>query len=386
MFGRRVMIAWTAAGGFVRLVTMLVALMALGLPAHAHELRPAIATVGFDAPGRLQLELTGNLEALIAGIGPQHEDTSASDQAPEYDRLRALAPDNLRAAFEQFAPRLIEGIDLRIDGIRVPLTVRGVEIPDTGDLDLARISTLRFDATVDPDARMMTWRFDPAFGDSVIRLAKAGSDEIIYAVFVGAGAEDEVALDDARPKSAAAVFADYLVVGFEHIVPKGLDHILFVVGLFLLSPRLRALLWQVSSFTLAHTITLALGVLGIVSVSPSIVEPLIAASIVYVAVENMLTDHLQRWRPVVVFGFGLLHGLGFAGVLTEFGLTPAHFVSGLVGFNLGVELGQLAVIAACFLAVGLWFRSKQWYRRFISVPGSAAIALVGFYWFIIRVT
>ncbi len=386
MGGRRPTMTWSTVRRLVRFVALLVALLAFGHSAYAHELRPAIATVGFDAPGRLQLELTANLEALVAGIGPQHEDTSAAAQAPEYDRLRALSPDEFRDAFDAFAPRLIEGIDLRLDDKRVPLAVRAVEIPEAGDLDLARISTLRFAAEVDPAARTLTWRFDPAFGDSVIRLAKAGSDEIIYAVFVGAGAEDQVTLGDARPKSAAAVFADYLVVGFEHIVPKGLDHILFVVGLFLLSPRLRPLLWQVSSFTLAHTITLALGVLGIVSVPPSIVEPLIAASIVYVAVENILTDHLQRWRPAVVFAFGLLHGLGFAGVLTEFGLTPAHFVSGLVGFNLGVELGQLTVIAACFLAVGLWFRSKTWYRRFVSVPASAAIALVGFYWFIIRVT
>lgn len=373
-------------GQVARLMTVLVALSAFMLPARAHELRPAIATVGFDAPGSLRLELTANLEALIAGIGPQHEDTSAAAQAPEYDRMRTLAPDDLRSVFESFAPRLIEGIDLRLDGERVSLAIVDVAIPETGDLDLARISTITLGANVDPDARMLGWRFEPAFGDSVIRLARAGTDEIIYAVFVGAGASDEVALGDARPKSTAAVFRDYLVLGFQHIVPKGLDHILFVVGLYLLSPRLKPLLWQISSFTLAHTITLALGVLGIVSVPPSIVEPLIAASIVYVAVENILTDHLQRWRPVVVFGFGLLHGLGFAGVLTEFGLTPAHFVSGLIGFNLGVELGQLAVIAGCFLTVGVWFRSDEQFRRYVSIPGSAAIALVGCYWFIVRVT
>jgi hypothetical protein len=105
-----------------------------------------------------------------------------------------------------------------------------------------------------------------------------------------------------------------------------------------------------------------------------------------VAVENMMTDRLQSWRPVVVFCFGLLHGLGFAGVLTEIGLSPAHFVSGLVGFNLGVELGQLTVIGLCFATVGFWFGAKDWYRKRISMPGSALIALVGCYWFFVRVT
>jgi hypothetical protein len=366
---------------FVFALTCLVLLVA---PAGAHELRPTIATISFDAPDRLRLELSANLEALIAGIGPEHGDTAESDKAPDYDRLRALSAAELRAAFEQFAPQLVSGIGMTVGERALTPEVVAVEIPETGDTGLARISTVALAADIPAGAETLVWRFDRRFGDNVIRLAEPDGEEIAYAVFLAAGASEPLALKNVRPQSAFGVFADYLVVGFDHIVPKGLDHILFVVGLFLLSPRLRPLLWQVSSFTLAHSLTLALGMLGLVSVPPSIVEPLIAASIVYVAVENMLTDHLQRWRPVVVFAFGLLHGLGFAGVLEEFGLSPAHFVSGLVGFNLGVEFGQLAVIAACFLAVGLWFRSKDWYRRYISVPGSALIAMIGFYWFIAR--
>lgn len=120
------------------------------------------------------------------------------------------------------------------------------------------------------------------------------------------------------------------------------------MGLFLLSTRLTALLWQVTAFTLAHTVTLALGVTGVVAVAPAIVEPLIALSIVYIAAENLITKRLHPWRPVVVLCFGLLHGLGFAGVLEEVGLSANHFVTGLLAFNVGVELGQLAVIAVCF--------------------------------------
>ena len=168
-------------------------------------------------------------------------------------------------------------------------------------------------------------------------------------------------------------------------MPKGLDHILFVVGLFLLSTKLGSLLWQVTAFTLAHTVTLALGILGYVSISPAIVEPLIALSIVYVAVENIMTDKLHRWRPVIVFCFGLLHGLGFAGVLQEIGLSSTHFVTGLIAFNVGVELGQLTVIAICFLAVGFWFGSKLWYRRLITTPASIGIAVIASWWVFERV-
>src|SRR5207247_1613157 len=103
----------------------------------------------------------------------------------------------------------------------------------------------------------------------------------------------------------------YLRLGFRHIVPEGTDHILFVLGLFLLSPRLRPMLLQVSAFTLAHTATLALSTLGVVRLSPAVVEPLIALSIAYVAAENTLRQELRPWRAALVFGFGLLHGLGF---------------------------------------------------------------------------
>lgn len=176
----------------------------------------------------------------------------------------------------------------------------------------------------------------------------------------------------------------YLALGFTHILPRGLDHVLFVLGIFLLSVRLKPVLWQVSAFTVAHTITLALTIYGIVSLPSSVVEPLIALSIVYVAVENIFTAKLHAWRPVVVFCFGLLHGMGFAGVLSEIGLPRSEFVPALLSFNLGVECGQLAVILAAFLVIGLPLRNKPWYRRRIVIPGSLMIAAVGLYWAIER--
>jgi hypothetical protein len=141
----------------------------------------------------------------------------------------------------------------------------------------------------------------------------------------------------------------------------------------------------VTSFTVAHSITLALGLYGFIAISPSIVEPLISLSIVYVAVENILTANLQPWRPFVVFGFGLLHGLGFAGILQEVGLSRADYMIGLIGFNVGVELGQLTVIAIAWLVSGFWFRHKAWYRRRVVWPASAVIALTGLFWTIERI-
>ena len=366
-------------------LTMMMLGAALSTPLRAHEVLPTIVDVTFAEDGALTVELAANAEALLAGIGADHEDTDDAPEAVRYNALRTMPADALRDDIRAFAPRLADGIALSVGGQRVPLSFDRAEVPPVGDTDLARKSMIALTGRIQGPGDF-AWRFDEALGASVLRLRKAGEDDLFHSVYVPAGDAANVPLgDDIAPQTAFDAFWAYIPVGFDHIVPKGLDHILFVIGLFLLNTRLSPLLWQVTTFTLAHTITLALASLGYVNAPPSIVEPLIAASIVFIAVENMMTDRLHRWRLVTVFGFGLLHGLGFAGVLSEFGLPENQFIAGLIGFNIGVELGQLAVIAACYLAVGLWFADKPWYRRFIVIPASAAIAAIAAYWFLERV-
>ena len=180
------------------------------------------------------------------------------------------------------------------------------------------------------------------------------------------------------------VAALYLKLGFEHILPRGLDHILFVLALFFASTRLRSLLIQVSVFTLAHTLTLALAALGLIRVPGNIVEPLIAVSIAFVAIENLFASGMTRWRPLVVFFFGLFHGLGFARVLQGLGLPQDQFLTALISFNVGVEFGQLTVIfAAWFLFVR--FFDRPGYRRAVVLPVSLLIALTGLWWAVQRI-
>ena len=189
-----------------------------------------------------------------------------------------------------------------------------------------------------------------------------------------------------------STFGLYVQIGVDHILPDGLDHILFVIALCLASTRLSALIWQISAFTIAHTATLGLAAAGVIAPPSSIVEPLIAATIALVAVENLAFKDINRWRPVIVFGFGLIHGLGFAGFFGELGLPADQFWSALLGFNLGVEIGQLSVVlvTALLLAVArsrLEARSAAGalqYRRFIVWPVSIAIAVTGLWWAIQR--
>ena len=172
----------------------------------------------------------------------------------------------------------------------------------------------------------------------------------------------------------------YLKLGFTHIIPLGFDHILFVLGLYLLSPKLKTVLWQATAFTLAHSITLGLGMYGLISPPPSIVEPIIALSILFVAFENLITDKLHKFRLFIVFAFGLIHGMGFASALKDLGLPPRAFFSSLITFNLGVELGQITIILLAYFLVGKWFGDKQWYRQRIVIPASILIGLIACYW------
>ncbi|MEJ7587367.1 MAG: HupE/UreJ family protein [Ferruginibacter sp.] len=190
------------------------------------------------------------------------------------------------------------------------------------------------------------------------------------------------ALENA-PANEVAWF--YLKLGFEHIIPLGTDHILFVAGMCLLSKNIKSMLWQATAFTVAHSITLALTMKNIIIAPGAVVEPIISLSIVFVAVENMLLKELKPWRILVVFLFGLIHGMGFASALNEIGLPLGKFYTSILAFNAGVELGQFAVITVLFACIIIPLRNKTWYRKGIVFPLSGFIALVAAWWTIQRV-
>jgi hypothetical protein len=363
------------------LIMVAAAVIAAGAGApRAHEIRPAIVDLTFAGDGTVRLEMSLILEAALAEVGAEHGDTDESPNAAVYDDLRLLDETALAAEFERSKDRFLDGIRLMAGEERIPLEVASLDLEPVGDTDFARLSRLSLTGSLPAGASEVTYSFDPAFGPSVIRVPddQGGNS---YSAYLGDGSPSApIPVAGGLTMSAGQVFFDYIGVGFTHIVPLGLDHILFVVGLFLLSPRLKPLLIQITAFTVAHSVTLALAMLGVISLPASIVEPLIAASILFIAIENLGTDKLSRWRPYVVFAFGLLHGLGFAGVLTEFGLSPAHFASGLVGFNIGVEVGQLAVVAACYALFGAWFADRSWYRARVTMPMSLAIAAIALWW------
>jgi len=192
------------------------------------------------------------------------------------------------------------------------------------------------------------------------------------------------AIADLSKFSRTDVGLIYLKLGFTHILPLGLDHILFVLSIFFLNTQLKTIIWQATAFTVAHSITLGLAMYGFISPPTHIVEPIIALSIMFIAIENIISEQLKPSRIIIVFVFGLIHGMGFANVLTELGLPHNQFLTSLLTFNLGVELGQIAVIILAWFLIGKWFNKKSWYRKRIVIPISAIIALIAIYWTIER--
>ncbi|MES2704337.1 MAG: HupE/UreJ family protein [Bacteroidota bacterium] len=184
--------------------------------------------------------------------------------------------------------------------------------------------------------------------------------------------------------SKGGVVWKYIAAGFTHIIPLGLDHILFIACIFFLNKDIKKVVLQASMFTLAHSVTLGLAMYGVINPPANVIEPLIALSIAMLAVENMLSEKVKPWRLAMVFVFGLIHGMGFAGALSEFGLPSYAFATALISFNVGVELGQLAIIGALYFLVSRIFSQKLWYRKAIVIPASVVIASVALYWTVER--
>ena len=371
----------------LRVFATVFATLVISIPTLAHENVPAIIDMTVDEKN-IAIRIDVNLESLVSGVANEAFSGEIEEETKEYLRLRNLSAGELTNAYAAFAETYRNGLMLTLDGAAIPLTSNITEIPDTGDVTKARISTLSFNAKLPKTTGELKWFYSSDYGDSVLRLFQPHRTEFpepTLANFVARGETATVNLSNLQPQSLGEIFLDYVTAGFDHIIPKGLDHILFVIGLFLLSTQLRPLVTQVTMFTLAHTITLVMGALGVVHLPGNIVEPLIAASIVLIAVENIFTAKLTLWRPFVIFAFGLLHGLGFASVLSDFGLPSGLFVPALIAFNIGVEIGQLTVIAICFLTVGIWFRKKDWYHKVIVIPVSVTITLIALFWVLERI-
>jgi hydrogenase/urease accessory protein HupE len=359
----------------------------------ADVVKPALIEISAHKTGRVELEIRASVEALLTGINTTYKNTKDAPNADVYDELRALRADELEQKFSQFEAEFLEAIQLHAHtpdaGVQVSLAVLKIDIPEPGYTQVPRISTLWLAGELPKNATAISLTYPTQFSDYAVRVRQVDleAEKWHWSSWEWVKTEREsqaFSLGEIyAEKSAIEITIEFTQLGFLHILPRGLDHILFILGLFLFSRSLRPLLWQVTMFTLAHTVTLGLATAGYIELSPRIVEPLIALSIAYVGFENVFSTQLHRHRLVLVFAFGLLHGMGFASVLAEFELPKDAFFTSLLSFNVGVELGQLAVITLAWSLLG-WFMKSPDYRRIVIIPGSLIIGVTGAIWTIER--
>ena len=356
----------------------------------ADVIKPALVEVTAKAGGEISIEVRTSIEAMLTGINAQYKNTQDAPQAEAYDALRVLQAAELQAAFAPFKAELLKQVWLKADDQPVALSIKQVDIPEPGYTKVPRASVIVLEGQVATDTQNLQWYYPSAFGDNAVRVRQVNEAKEQWHwsdwqwIRKDEPSEPFSLTEVFRQPSMLGTVISYIEIGFTHILPKGLDHILFILGIFLFSARLKPLFWQVTMFTIAHTITLGLSMNGIISLPANIVEPLIALSIAYIGVENVFARNLHNSRLLLVFAFGLLHGLGFASVLTDFGMPDEAFAIALISFNIGVELGQLAIILAAYFLLSKWFGQRDWYRTVVIVPGSLLISAIGLYWFVER--
>lgn len=344
----------------------------------AHELGTTRVSATFNADRSYAVEVITDAQALVEKLETVAD--VPADAVTPTDAGVSRLEDSLRALQDTWRTRV--GLSFGGQPSRSDLTIRVTAAADAIGPALAVVT---LSGLLPPRADHFTWQYGWTFASYAltVRTSPAGASVVHWLEGGDVSAPQPVVA--APPERWPGTAARYLHLGFTHIVPLGLDHVLFVLGLFLLNNRLRPLLMQVSAFTVAHSITLALSMLGLLSVPASIVEPLIAVSIAYVALENLFLSELTSWRVALVFACGLLHGLGFAGVLSDLGLPRGEFITALLSFNVGVEAAQLSVIGAAALLVGSQASQRTWYRERVVIPASTLIACVAIYWTIERV-
>jgi hydrogenase/urease accessory protein HupE len=379
----------------LRCIAWALLLMSWACLAGAHTMTLTEVTVTFATPGKLDVKIGVDLTQILGSPDRYYQFVTEPEVAQQAE-VRTLLP------------QVLAGLQLVVG--RTPLKLELKEFSTATankalilDSQMSTLSTFRFTAALPASQEPLKLLVPigapidypvvytlqvPAAHVSMTRWLEDGAHESEPYDWAGhapggAPSAHNVSVDpDSLPWTHQTAL--YLRLGFKHIVPEGEDHILFVLGLFFLGITWRKLLSQTTVFTIAHATTLFLSTYGIFRLPSRFVEPGIAISIAWIAIENVFKPRLGPSRLAVVFGFGLVHGLGFASSLSDIPFPKHDFIMALLGFNFGVDFGQLFVIAVAFMLVG-WFRNEPWFRSRIAIPCSLVIAAIGLLWAIQRI-
>ncbi|MBT6198214.1 MAG: HupE/UreJ family protein [Pelagibacteraceae bacterium] len=360
----------------------------ISLSLKSHEIKPSIADFSINESS-LTFEIRLNAELILSGIDASDiQNTDNSNLSYKYDDLRKLPDNDLKDNIMSNWNNISQNIYIKLDGDVQKLNLLSIEIINQRNYEVTRDTIINFHIPLDKKNTSFSFSMSKKFGSIILREQNLYKNvDQLYTNYLNSGdASDLINLNHTVALTKINSFIKYLFLGIEHIIPKGLDHMLFIIGLFLFSNLIRPLLLQVTMFTIAHTITLVIASLSLINVNASIVEPLIALSIVYIGVENIFKKYSNtKIRYYVIFLFGLLHGLGFALVLKDVGLDYSNLLMNLVSFNIGVEIAQIFILFLLYLTIGLFFSKKKYYKIIFQIPLSLFISLIAIYWFVERI-
>ncbi len=354
----------------------------------SHEIKPSIADFTYDEK-YLNFKIRLNAELILSNIDASTvSNTDSSSLREIYDKFRILSKKDLEEMFQNSWSEISSNINIKINNESKIITLIKTEVEDIKNFEISRDTHVYLRVLLDKNSEQFTFRWVKNYGPIILRENNNNKveDELVTEYLQSGIESSQFSFKENNFSKTFNSFAKFFVLGIQHIIPKGLDHILFIFGLFLFSSSLKKLISQITIFTIAHSITLIFVSLSLMRINPQIVEPIIALSIVYIGLENIFKKHIKEYlRYVVILFFGLLHGLGFALVLSDIGYKSSDLFVNLISFNLGIEVAQISIVLALYLLIALNFAKNKNYRIFFQVPSSILISSVGLYWFFERI-
>ncbi len=354
----------------------------------SHEIKPSIADFTYDEK-YLNFKIRLNAELILSNIDAStFSNTDSSSLSDIYDKFRILSKKDLEEMFQNSWSKISSNIDIKINNETKKINLIKTEVEDIKNFEISRDTHVYFRVLLDENSEQFTFRWIKNYGPIILRENNNNkSEDELVTEYLQSGIESsQFSFKENNFRKTFNSFTKFLVLGIQHIIPKGLDHILFIFGLFLFSSSLKKLISQITIFTIAHSITLIFVSLSLMKINSQIVEPIIALSIFYIGLENIFKKYIKEYlRYVVILFFGLLHGLGFALVLSDIGYRSTDLFINLVSFNIGIEVAQISIVLVLYLFIALNFAKNKNYRNLFQVPSSILISSIGLYWFFERI-
>jgi hypothetical protein len=335
----------------MRRVLGIVAMLSLGVVLRAHDAEHTAVSITFASDGAFVIEVANDPNWLLLRL-ESFERIESPGEVP-LTSTGSRDPSERDARLQELAPLFMDRIVFFVDGHEVrPVSTEYTPPPNSATA--TPLAGFRLRGRVAPDARVLRWYYGMVLDPYPLAINRADGRSVTEWIVAGDAWSGVIDLTGqfvvATPRELAL---RYLWLGYANILPRGVGHVLFIVGLCLLGAARSAMARQVAAFTIAHLIALWLTAYGVISLPPRVLAILMAASVAYVVVENLLTRDLKPWRLPAIFAFGLIHGIVFGTTISRLALPSPERLAATIWMTIGTEAAQATVLGAAMLLVGV---------------------------------